>query len=69
VDRVIHDLEIWLIGTPDEVKAAMAALATLGRIAAASRLQPLYGSDAGRFRRYARITVTTTRQQRGREVA
>lgn len=66
---MIYELEVWLIGTPHQVADAMNALATVGRITAASRPQPLYGTDAGRVRRYARITVTTTRQQRSREVA
>jgi hypothetical protein len=54
---VIHDLEVWLIGTPHQVADAMVALAALGRVVSASRPQRLCGADAGRVRRYARIAV------------
>lgn len=53
------DLEIWLIGTAEQVAAAMTALATTGRIAAASTPEPLYAADAGRVRRYARVATTS----------
>jgi hypothetical protein len=56
---VIADLEIWLMGTPDQLTAAMTALAAAGRIAAASPPERLYGTDSGRARRYLRIAVPT----------
>lgn len=55
----ITDLELWLIGTPYEVRTALATLATLGRIAGVSTPEPLYGADTGRIRRYARVAVST----------
>jgi len=54
------DLEVWLIGTPHQVADAMAALASIGRVAYASTPQRLSGPDAGRIRRYARISVPVT---------
>ncbi|HLL66822.1 MAG TPA: hypothetical protein VK453_13950 [Micromonosporaceae bacterium] len=57
------DLELWLIGTPDQVTAAMAALATVGRVAGASKPDPMFGADAGRVRRYVRLSVATPRAQ------
>lgn len=55
------DLEMWLIGTPDQVTAALAALAATGRVTGASKPEALYGADAGRIRRYLRLSVTATR--------
>jgi hypothetical protein len=57
----MNDLEIWLIGTPDQVAAAMTALTTTGRIAGASKPEPMFGADAGRVRRYVRLSVPMTR--------
>jgi hypothetical protein len=54
------DLEIWLIGTPDQLTAAMSALTTAGRIAGASTPEPLFGADTGRARRYLRLAVPIT---------
>jgi hypothetical protein len=56
----MSDLEIWLIGTPDQITAAMTALATAGRIAGASEPEPMFGTDAGRARRYLRLSVPIT---------
>jgi hypothetical protein len=56
---VIADLEVWLMGTPSEVDAALAALAEVGRVTGVSKPQPLYGADAGRVRRYLRLIVST----------
>jgi hypothetical protein len=56
---VIADLEIWLMGTPDQLTTAMTALAAAGRIAAASPPEPLYGTDSGRARRYLRVAIST----------
>jgi hypothetical protein len=55
----MFDLEIWLIGTPTDVAAALAALSGAGRITGASRPEPLYGADTGRIRRYLRLSVPT----------
>ena len=57
------DLELWLIGTPDQVTAAFAALATAGRVTGASKPETLFGTDAGRVRRYLRLSVTAARTQ------
>lgn len=57
----MNDLEIWLIGTPEHVAAAMTALTTIGRIAGASKPEPMFGADAGRVRRYVRLGVPVTR--------
>jgi hypothetical protein len=48
---MIRDLEVWLVGTATDIDAAVAALSSAGRFAGASRPEPLYGDDAGRFRR------------------
>ena len=66
---MIPDLELWLIGTPDQVNAAMAALATAGRIAGASKPEALFGADAGRVRRYVRVSVTTAARSQPTERA
>lgn len=58
------DLEVWLNGTPHQVADAMAALAALGRVVNASRPQRLHGADAGRVRRYARISVPITTRRK-----
>jgi hypothetical protein len=52
-------LEVWLIGTPAELDAALSALRAAGQVIEASRPQPLYGADSGRVRRYLRIRVPT----------
>jgi hypothetical protein len=57
------DLEMWLIGTPDQVTAAMAALGTTCRVTGASKPETLFGADAGRVRRYLRVSVATVRSQ------
>jgi hypothetical protein len=54
------DLEVWLIGTPAEVTAALVALADVGRLAGLSKPEPLPGNDAGRIRRYARVAIRVT---------
>ena len=51
------DLEVWLLGTPAELVPATAALRRLGRISTRGRTTPLAGADAGRARRYLRITL------------
>ena len=64
------DLEVWLVGMPREVDAALSALAEAGAIAGASKPEPLYGSDSGRVRRYLRVRIPLTaskqRQETGR---
>ena len=54
---VYIDLEVWLIGSPHELATATAALRQAGRIVAASNPEPLHGADAGRIRRYLRVSV------------
>jgi hypothetical protein len=54
------NLEAWLVGTPTEVDTAMAALRSVGQITGASHPEPLYGTDAGRIRRYLRVNVSAT---------
>jgi hypothetical protein len=61
---VINDLEVWLMGTPSEVDAALAALHAAGRVTAVSKPQLLYGADAGRVRRYLRLSVHTQTRRR-----
>ncbi len=64
------ELEIWLIGTPNQVADAMSALAALGRVVNESRPRRLQGADAGRVRRYARIAVrVASSRQPGRGAA
>lgn len=50
-------LEVWLVGDPDQLTTALAALAAAGRITGASVPEPLYERDAGRARRYLRIDL------------
>jgi hypothetical protein len=65
----MHDLEVWLIGTPSEVDAALTALRTVGRIAGASRAEALYGADSGRVRRYLRVAVSAAPSRPARPAA
>jgi hypothetical protein len=69
---VIADLEVWLMGTPSEVDAALTALRNAGRLTGVSKPERLYGADAGRVRRYVRLVIATgavARQGRGRAAA
>jgi hypothetical protein len=57
---------------PRSVTAALTALTHAGRVAGASKPEPMYGTDAGRVRRYVRLSVpmatpsrTTPTQPRG----
>ena len=54
---VLADLEAWLIGTPDQLDAALAALATAGRVVYRSPRHRLTGADHGRHRQYVRVAV------------
>ncbi len=65
---MIADLEVWLMGTPSEVDAALEALSAAGRVSAVSKPQRLFGADAGRVRRYLRLIVPT-QAARGRAAA
>lgn len=51
------DLEVWLIGTPAELDTAARALAAIGHVVNHATRTPLAGTDAGRWRTYARIRV------------
>jgi hypothetical protein len=59
------ELEVWLIGTPPQLDAAVAALATTGRHVLPAdpddhpKREPLSGEDHGRYRLYLRIAVTS----------
>ena len=53
-------LEVWLVGVPADVDAALAALAGVGRLAAASRPERMFGTDTGKIRRYLRLTPAGT---------
>jgi hypothetical protein len=55
---MMFDLEIWLIGTPTELDAAARALAGIGRVIHHGTRTALAGADTGRWRIYARISVT-----------
>jgi hypothetical protein len=55
--RALFDLEVWLIGTPAELDAAIALLRQLGQVKTLGRPTRLVGADAGRSRLYLRITV------------
>ena len=55
----MFDLEVWLIGTPDELDAAVTALAGAGRVLAGSTPEPLYGADRVRQRRYLQVRIPT----------
>lgn len=55
-------LEVWLIGTPAELDAALTALATAGRVTfvgvgTPGTREPLTGADQGRYRTYALIRL------------
>lgn len=51
-------LEVWAIGTAEEIRAAMKVLADAGHVAEQSPPVALTGRDTGRYRCYARIAVT-----------
>jgi hypothetical protein len=68
---VAFGLEVWLIGTHTELDAALAALATAGRInwqgiGKPGRREPLGGADTGRYRAYAHLYVPAVRVEAGR---
>jgi hypothetical protein len=58
-DPVLSGLELWLSGTPAELDAAARVLARIGRIVYASPRHRLTGTDAGRWRVYARLAVAS----------
>jgi hypothetical protein len=63
---VTFGLEAWLIGTPAELDAALAALASVGRVAChgvgrPGTREPLSGADYGRYRTYALTHLSATR--------
>ena len=56
---VAFGLEAWLIGTPAELDAALAALASVGRVVHVADRMPLAGADHGRWRTYTLTQFTT----------
>ncbi|MGI5523580.1 hypothetical protein ACQEUX_21990 [Micromonospora sp. CA-259024] len=52
-------MEAWLSGTRAELDAAIAALADLGHVIQHGQRWPMGGVDAGRYRLYLRLAVTT----------
>jgi hypothetical protein len=67
-------LEVWLIGTPAELDAALTALAAAGRIAfvgvgTRGTREPLTGADHGRYRTYALIHLPAAQSAPTAEVA
>jgi hypothetical protein len=63
---VTFGLEAWLTGTPAELDAALAALASVGRVAChgiggRGTREPLAGADYGRYRTYALTHLTAAR--------
>jgi hypothetical protein len=60
--RLTGGLEVWLTGTPAELDAATAALATAGRVVQHRTRSPLTGADAGRHRLFLRLTIATGKQ-------
>jgi hypothetical protein len=59
-------LEIWLVGTPTELDAAVTALAATGRFAQRGTRHARAGADSGRYRLYLRLAVTPTARRPGR---
>lgn len=57
---MIADLEVWLVGTPDQLDRAIAALTAAGRAAQTGDRHRLAGANAGRARQYLRLAVTAT---------
>ncbi|WP_431926931.1 hypothetical protein [Micromonospora wenchangensis] len=55
--------ELWLIGTPSELDAITRALSTAGHRVYTGPRTPLTGGDAGRYRLYLRLSVTTAAGQ------
>jgi len=53
-------LELWMLGTRDELTAAIAALGDAGRLIQQGIPQPLAGADTGRHRLYLRLAIATT---------
>jgi hypothetical protein len=56
-DPTLTGLEITLTGTPHELDAAARVLGHIGRILYASTRHRLHGTDTGRCRVYARLSV------------
>ncbi|MEU5944150.1 hypothetical protein ABZ793_01140 [Micromonospora sp. NPDC047465] len=52
-------MEIWLTGTPAELNAAIQALTAAAYVSYVSDWHALVGVDAGRYRAYLRLAVTT----------
>ncbi|MEU1751995.1 hypothetical protein ABZ436_04960 [Micromonospora matsumotoense] len=52
-------MEAWLIGTPAELDAAIAALTAVAYVAQTGDRNPLAGADAGRHRVFLRLALTT----------
>lgn len=50
-------LEVWLLGTPAEVAAVVAALTRAGCVLYTGPAHILHGGDTGRIRRYLRLSV------------
>lgn len=57
-DPPLRGLEIWLIGTPADVDAALSVLRDAGRHEFTGRAHRMAGTDSGRVRRYLRISRT-----------
>ncbi|MER7268925.1 hypothetical protein ABT344_11540 [Micromonospora carbonacea] len=52
-------MEAWLIGTPAELDAATAALTAVAYVVQLGDRHPLVGADAGRWRLFLRLALTT----------
>ncbi|MGW0501793.1 hypothetical protein [Micromonospora sp. NPDC003241] len=59
-------LEIWLIGTPAELDAAVTALTATGRLIQRGTRHAMAGADAGRYRLYLRLTIAPTTRRPSR---
>ncbi|MCL7459901.1 hypothetical protein M8I35_22250 [Micromonospora sp. MSM11] len=53
-------METWLTGTPAELDAAIHTLTGVAYVAYVSDRHPLSGGDAGRYRVFLRLALTST---------
>jgi hypothetical protein len=54
---VVAGLEVWLVGTRADLRAAHRALSALGSVTYLGDLHPAERPDTGRVRAYLRISV------------
>ena len=53
-------LEVWAVGTYEEITALRAQLGTVGRLVEVGDPHVLAGADMGRYRQYIRTQIPTS---------